>query len=162
MWAWNGGEKIKVNSLFQAVFLDLGQSDNGANPDGWAKEQPLKTLRAADIILLECSEEKESACSGMKWSGKQTNERSGMKRYCGCISPTERRVETVWRWGTKQCEKNSCFFQAAVFFGTVKCLWNGGRRHFRRRPTGTAERNKGNDRRETNWLLVFCSDCFSN
>ena len=27
-----------------------------ANPDGWAKEQPLKKRRAADIILLECSE----------------------------------------------------------------------------------------------------------
>ena len=38
------------------AFLDLGQSANGANPDGCAKEQPLKILRAADIILLECSE----------------------------------------------------------------------------------------------------------
>jgi hypothetical protein len=35
------------------AFLDLGQSDNGANPDGCAKEQPLKKYRAADIILLE-------------------------------------------------------------------------------------------------------------
>jgi hypothetical protein len=37
------------------AFLIQVQSDNGANPDGCAKEQPLKTLRAADIILLECS-----------------------------------------------------------------------------------------------------------
>jgi len=73
------------------AFLDLGQSANGANPNGWAKEQPLKTRRAADIILLECSEEKERACSGMQWSGKRTIERSEMKRYCGCRSPTERR-----------------------------------------------------------------------
>ena len=49
------GKELKATAFFQAVFLDLGQSDNGANPDGWAKEQPLKTLRAADIILLECS-----------------------------------------------------------------------------------------------------------
>ena len=50
-----------------------------------------KKRRAADIIRLEWSAMKESACSGMKWSGKQTNEWNGMKRYCGCISPTERR-----------------------------------------------------------------------
>jgi hypothetical protein len=149
MRACNGGEKIKVNRLFQAVFLDLGQSDNGANPDGWAKEQPLKTLRAADTVLLECSEENESACSGMKWSGKQTNERSGMKRYCGCISPTERRKRPCGDEERNSAKKIAAYFQAAVFFGTVKCLWNGGRRLFRRRPTGTAERNKGNDRRET-------------
>jgi hypothetical protein len=55
---------------------------NGANPDGCAKEQPLKKLRAADIIRLECSETKLA-------------ESNGMKLYCGCISPTERRVENV-------------------------------------------------------------------
>ena len=64
---------------------------NGANPDGCAKEQPLKKLRAADIIRLECSETKERAFSGMKWSVKRTNDCNEMKRYCGCISPTERR-----------------------------------------------------------------------
>ena len=68
---------------------------NGANPDGCAKEQPLKTLRAADRIRLECRERKERAFSGMKWSVKRTNDCNEMKRYCGCISPTERRVETV-------------------------------------------------------------------
>jgi ribosomal protein L33 len=84
-------KKLKSVPLFCGTFLDLGQSANGANPNGWAKEQPLKTRRAADIILLECSEEKERACSGMQWSGKRTIERSEMKRYCGCRSPTERR-----------------------------------------------------------------------
>jgi hypothetical protein len=34
------------------AFLDLGQSDNGANPDSCAKEQPLKKQGATDIILL--------------------------------------------------------------------------------------------------------------
>ena len=68
---------------------------SGANPDGCAKEQPLKKLRAADIIRLECSEMNERAFSGMKWSVKRTNDCNEMKRYCGCISPTERRVETV-------------------------------------------------------------------
>ena len=42
-------EKNKSQPL---AFLDLGQSANGANPDGCAKEQPLKKLRAADMILL--------------------------------------------------------------------------------------------------------------
>ena len=79
------------------AFLDLGQSDrnrcdkrrevtskrvliqrrnegSGANPDGCAKEQPLKKHRAADLIRLEWSAMKESACSVMKWSEKQTNE----------------------------------------------------------------------------------------
>jgi len=36
------------------VFLDLGQSANGAKPDGWAKEQPLKKAGAADKIRQEC------------------------------------------------------------------------------------------------------------
>ncbi len=49
-----------------------------ANPDGCAKEQPLKKYRAADIIWLECSETEPAECNEMK-------------RYCGCISPTERR-----------------------------------------------------------------------
>ena len=67
---------------------------NGANPDGCAKEQPLKKLRAADIIWLECRERKERACSVMKWSVKRTNDCNEMKLYCGCISPTERRKRT--------------------------------------------------------------------
>ena len=128
---------------------------SGANPDGCAKEQPLKKLRAADIIRLECSERNERAFSGMKWSVKRANDCNEMKRYCGCISPTERR-----KWPCEDEERNSgkniaAYFQAAVFFCAVKCLWNGGRRLFCRRPTGTAERNKGNDRRETAWLLVL-------
>ena len=67
------------------------EKGSGANPDGCAKEQPLKKLRAADIIRLECSEMNERAFSGMKWSVKRTNDCNGMKLYCGCISPTERR-----------------------------------------------------------------------
>jgi len=55
------------------------------------KAPPLKKLRAADIIRLECSETKERAFSGMKWSVKRTNDCNEMKLYCGCISPTERR-----------------------------------------------------------------------
>jgi hypothetical protein len=47
---------------------------SGANPDGCAKEQPLKKHRAADLIRLEWSAMKESAFSVMKWSEKQTNE----------------------------------------------------------------------------------------
>jgi hypothetical protein len=36
----------------------------------------------------------------------------------------------VWRRGTKQRKKTVAYFQAAVFFCAVKCLWNGGRRLF--------------------------------
>jgi len=64
---------------------------SGANPAGCAKEPPLKTRRAAGAIRLEWSARKESAFSGMQWSVKQTNDCNEMKRYCGCISPTERR-----------------------------------------------------------------------
>ena len=39
-----------------------------------------------------------------------------MKRYCGCISPTERRVETVWRWGTNSRKKIAAFFLSCCFF----------------------------------------------
>ena len=70
------------------------EKGSGANPDGCAKEQPLKKLRAADRIRLECSEMNERAFSGMKWSVKRTNDCNEMKRYTGCISPTERRKRT--------------------------------------------------------------------
>ena len=76
---------------------------NGANPDGWAKEQPLKTLRAADIIRLECSV-------------AQFTERNGMKRYCGCISPTERRKRPCGDEERNSAKKIAAYFQAAVFF----------------------------------------------
>ena len=76
------------------MFLMKMIGGNGANPDGCAKEQPLKIRRAADIIRLECSETNERAFSGMKWSVKRTNDCNGMKRYCGCNRPTERRKRT--------------------------------------------------------------------
>lgn len=47
--ACNGGEKIKVSpAFFGGTFLIQMQSDSGANPDGWANEQPLKKQGAAD------------------------------------------------------------------------------------------------------------------
>ena len=52
----------------------------------------------------------------MKWSGKQTNERSGMKRYCGCISPTERRKRPCGDEERNSAKKIAAYFQAAVFF----------------------------------------------
>ncbi len=75
-----------------------------------------------------------------------------MKRYYGCISPTERRKRpcedeerTAEKWGCP-------VFRTALFF----VLWSDrgmeGSRNLGRL-TGTAERNKGNDRRETAWLL---------
>ena len=79
------------------VLLKNQNEVSGANPDGCAKEQPLKKQRAADIIRLECSETNERAFSVMKWIVKRTNDCNEMKRYCGCISPTERREENVWR-----------------------------------------------------------------
>jgi hypothetical protein len=102
------------------AFVDLGQSDwinyelrilnyelqkkiivlkdlirSGDNPDGCAKEQPLKTLRASDRIRLECSETNERAFSVMKWSVKRTNDYNVMKWYNGCISPTNARRDRV-------------------------------------------------------------------
>ena len=78
-----------------------------------------------------------------------------MKRYCGCISPTERRKRPCEDEERNSAKNIAAYFQAAVFFCAVKCLWNGGRRLFSRRPTGTAERNKGNERRETACLPVL-------
>jgi hypothetical protein len=82
-------EKLFVSSIQE--FLKNQNEVSGANPDGCAKEQPLKKQRAAYIIRLECSEKNERAFSGMEWSDKRMNDCNEMKRYCGCISPTERR-----------------------------------------------------------------------
>ena len=71
------------------MFLMKMIGGNGANPDGCAKEQPLKTLRAADIIWLNVEQRLSEAFS--VWSVKRTNDCNEMKRYYGCISPTERR-----------------------------------------------------------------------
>ena len=144
--ACNGGEK---NISQPKAYLDLGQSEvftNGANPDGCAKEQPLKTLREADIIRLECRERKERAFSEMKWSVKRTNDCNEMKRYCGCISPTERRkrpCEDEERTAEK-IRLSRLWLDCLIF---LCCEVSVERR--KARPTGTAERNKGNDRRET-------------
>jgi hypothetical protein len=71
-----------------------------------------------------------------------------MKRYCGCISPDERREENVWRWGTNSRKNIAAFFKLLYFFCcemTVerKEAWL----------TGKASRNKGNDQRER--LIAF-------
>ena len=84
-------------------------------------------MRAADIIRLECSETNERAFSVMKWSVKRTNDCNEMKLYCGCISPTERRKRPCENEERNSGKNIAAYFQAAVFFCAVKCLWNGGR-----------------------------------
>ena len=50
-----------------------------------------------------------------------------MKRYCGCISPTERRKRPCEDEERNSAKNIAAYFQAAVFFCAVKCLWNGGK-----------------------------------
>ena len=50
-----------------------------------------------------------------------------MKRYCGCISPTERRKRPCEDEERNSAKNIAAYFQAAVFFSAVKCLWNGGK-----------------------------------
>ncbi len=75
--------------------------------------QPLKKKRATDMILLECSETEPAECNEMK-------------RYCGCISPAERRKRAC-----EDEERNSAKKQRLIssgcFFSAVKCLRNGGK-----------------------------------
>ncbi len=51
---------------------------SGADPDGCAKEQPLKIQGAADVNTALCS-------------GTELAECSEIMRCCGCGSPDERR-----------------------------------------------------------------------
>ena len=53
-----------------------------------------------------------------------------MKRYCGCISPTERRKRPCEDEERNSAKNIAAYFQAAVFFCTVKCLWNGGKPNY--------------------------------
>lgn len=50
-----GCERVTAGKKYKSAtaFLIPMQSDNGANPDGWANEQPLKKQGAADAIRLE-------------------------------------------------------------------------------------------------------------
>ena len=73
-----------------------------------------------------------------------------MKRYCGYGSPTERRKRPCGDLERRQQKKSCSFFGAALFFGGK---WSVERKE--ERLTGTARRNKGNDRRETAKLPVF-------
>ena len=50
-----------------------------------------------------------------------------MKRYCGCISPTERRKRPREDEERNSAKNIAAYFQAAIFFSAVKCLWNGGK-----------------------------------
>ncbi len=109
------------------------QSDNGANPDGWANEQPLKKQGAADAIRLE-------------WSAAQRNV---MKRYCGCSSPDERRKRPCGDWERRQ-QKKSCHFSWLLFFLVASGLWNGRRNDWLEQHSGTKEATGGRP------LFCFC------
>lgn len=66
-----------------------------------------------------------------------------MKRYCGYGSPTERRKCACEDEGEEAGGK-AAFFQAAFSTAAERTVeWR------KERPTGTAERNKVNDWRET-------------
>jgi hypothetical protein len=111
------------------------------NPDGWAKEQPLKKRRAADIILLECS-------------GAQPAERNAMKRYCGCISPTERRKRACEDEERAALKIRLPIFWLPYFLWAAKCLWNGGRRLFLP-TTDWNSRTEQRERPERDLLIAF-------
>ena len=53
-----------------------------------------------------------------------------MKRYCGCISPTERRKRPCEDEERNSAKNIAAYFQAAVFFCAMKCLWNGGKPNY--------------------------------
>ena len=67
-----------------------------------------------------------------------------MKRYCGCISPDERREENG-EVEERTAEKIELLFFKLLYF--LCCEVSVERKEARL--TGTAERNKVNDRRET-------------
>jgi hypothetical protein len=66
-----------------------------------------------------------------------------MKRYIGCISPTERRKRACEDWECRQQKKSFSFSSGSIFGGKWSVEWRA------EQPTGTAQRNKVNDRRET-------------
>ena len=60
-----------------------------------------------------------------------------MKRYCGCISPTERRKRTCEDEERAAEKMRLPIFWLPYFFCAVKCLWNGGRHDRLEQPNGT-------------------------
>jgi hypothetical protein len=60
------------------------------------------------------------------------------------FKPRRTQEVNVWRLGTPTTKKELLFFKAALFFGGK---WSVERKEARL--TGTAQRNKENDRRET-------------
>ena len=80
----------------------------------------------------------------LKYSGAKPAECNGMKRYCGCNRPTERRKRTC-----EDEERTAEKIRLPIFGCLIFLCCEVSVERRKVRPTGTAEQNKGSDRRET-------------
>ena len=93
------------------AFLDLGRSDvfHGTEPTPMA-------VRRSNRWKIK-GDRHDTA-------GMQCN---GMKRYCGCNSPAERRKWTCEDEERNSAKKQRLVFKWLFFFSAVMCLRNGGK-----------------------------------